>query len=113
MNNGHADNEASLLMSPFQNATKSDISDIMGDVGMADLFSPRSIKAMNDIAMFPKSKPSDFPEDDKENAVSKTPHVDCKSFPLPLLAAPIFFANLKAVGQFSLHRDLSPSSMKS
>lgn len=81
MNNGHADNEASLLMSPFQNATKSDISDIMGDVGMADLFSPRSIKAMNDIAMFPKSKPSDFPEDDKENAVSKTPHVDYPTVP--------------------------------
>ena len=70
MNNDQSEGESSLLMSPFQYISKSDMSDIMGDIGMTDLFSPRSMpfKGSNELALFPKSKLS---EDEKENVISE------------------------------------------
>ena len=76
LNTSQTESESSLLMSPFQNVSKSELSDIIGDVGISDLFSPRAIKAMNDIALFPKSKATHFHEDDKENVISERPSID-------------------------------------
>ncbi|XP_065072115.1 myb-related protein A-like isoform X1 [Rhopilema esculentum] len=62
------DPDPSLLMSPFPNVNSSDMSDMLGDVGMIELLSPRTIKSMNEAAALPKPKP-DFHEDEKENLI--------------------------------------------
>ena len=75
MNGSQAEAENSLLMSPFTYISKSDLSDIMGDIGMNDLFSPKStsFKGSTDMAMFSKPR---LPEDDKENVTSENSRID-------------------------------------
>ena len=70
MNGSQTEAENSLLMSPFTYISKSDLSDIMGDIGMNDLFSPKStsFKSSSDIVLFSKPR---LPEDDKENVTSE------------------------------------------
>ena len=80
MTSGQADGDSSFLMSPFQYISKSDMSDLMGDMEMTDLFhtspNPISFKNSNEAALFPRSK---LPEDDKENAISDSTRIDsCK-----------------------------------
>eukprot|EP00794_Sanderia_malayensis_P016902 gene16902-18608_t len=79
---------SSLFMSPFQNMTGSDMSEMLAEVGMAGILTPKTLDAMTSSMMQPVETSAG--EDNKENLVAyqdREARDESKQFMMPAVAA--------------------------